>query len=237
MSEDERSASTSARAIAREQLTRTILASARVQLGTVGPAQLSVRAVARDIGMVSSAVYRYFPSRDDLLSALLVACFDEVGSIVEQAVSRKAAEDIEGRWSAIAHAFRGWAVEHPWDFALLYGSPVPGYVAPRDTVAPANRVTKVLVDLLADLAVEARPHRDPGDSGPALHASVAGIRAFAGAELPDDVLLAGMTAWSGLVGALTLELFGHLVNGVTDHPVYFTALVELLSPVGGRGQR
>ena len=63
-------ASASARALARDHLTRAILASARTQLGTVGPTALSVRAVARDVGMASSAVYRYFPSRDDLLTAL-----------------------------------------------------------------------------------------------------------------------------------------------------------------------
>lgn len=232
--DDQRSASASARAIARDQLTRTIMASARAQLGTVGPAQLSVRAVARDVGMVSSAVYRYFPSRDDLLSALLVACFDEVGSVVERAVAQVPEDDVEGRWSALAHAFRGWAVGHPWDFALLYGSPVPGYVAPRDTVGPANRVTRVLVDLVADLDVESRQHRGTrARPEPALHAAVAGIRAFAGVELSDGLLLAGMSAWSGLVGAVTLELFGHLVHGVDDHPVYFAALVQQLSPVRG----
>ncbi|HEY0239092.1 MAG TPA: TetR/AcrR family transcriptional regulator, partial [Friedmanniella sp.] len=211
-------ASTSARALARGHLTRAILASARAQLGTVGPTALSVRAVARDVGLASSAVYRYFASRDDLLTALLVACFDEQGEAVEAAEAAVARVDLSGRWSAAAHAFRDWAVEHPWDYALLYGSPVPGYVAPAQTVAPATRVARVLMDLLADAT-----SRGVGPGGPdtegegrAFHDSVAGVRAFAGRELPDDLLAAGLAAWAGLVGSVTLELFGHLENAVGD---------------------
>lgn len=227
-------ASTSARALAREQLTHSILASARAQLGTVGAAQLSVRAVARDVGLVSSAVYRYFPSRDDLLTALLVTCFDEVGNAVEQAEAVVDRADLEGRWLALAHTFRDWAVAHPWDYALLYGSPVPGYDAPELTVVPATRVSRVLLRLLTDLDA-ATLGRPSVDVSPRFHDTVAGIRELAGDDLSDDLLLSGMRAWSGLVGAVTLELFGHLVGAVADHAVYFDALARSLSPTRERG--
>ena len=228
-------ASTSARALARDHLTRAILASARAQLGTVGPAALSVRAVARDVGMASSAVYRYFASRDELLTALLVAGFDEQGEAVETAVERVDASDHVGRWSAVAHAFRGWAVEHPWDYALLYGSPVPGYVAPEQTVAPATRVTRVLLQLLVDAATAGTPLTDarPAPPDPAFHAAVAEIRGFAGADLPDDLLGAGLAAWCGLVGSVTLELFGHLENAVGDREAWFDAIAARLCPFAG----
>jgi len=230
-------ASTSARALARDHLTRAILASARSQLGTVGPAALSVRAVARDVGMASSAVYRYFASRDDLLTALLVECFDEQGEAAEAAEAAVDRADLAGRWSAVAHAFRRWAVEHPWDYALLYGSPVPGYVAPEQTVGPATRVTRVLLGLLADAAAQGVPPsgRSAPDPGPGFHAAVAEVRAFAGSELPDDLLLAGLAAWSGLVGGVTLELFGHLENAVGDREAWFHALARRLDPFGPPG--
>ena len=228
-------ASTSARALARDHLTRAILTSARAQLGTVGPAALSVRAVARDVAMASSAVYRYFASRDDLLTALLVECFDEQGEAVEVAEGAVDRSDHPGRWSAVAHAFRGWAVEHPWDYALLYGSPVPGYVAPPQTVAPATRVTRVLMDLLVDAAAGSASHAGPAptEPGPGFHDAVAGIRAFAGHEVPDDFLLAGLAAWSGLVGGVTLELFGHLENAVGDRDAWFAGLADRLDPFAG----
>jgi AcrR family transcriptional regulator len=229
-----RTASTSARALARDHLTKAIVASARAQLGTVGPAALSVRAVARDVGMASSAVYRYVASRDDLLTALLVECFDEQGRVVEEATAAVEVADLSGRWSALAHAFRRWALEHPWDYALLYGSPVPGYVAPEQTIAPATRVVRMLLNLVADASARGvRPAAGPGVSpGPEFHASMAGVRAFADAELPDDLLLAGLTAWSGLVGGVTLELFGHLDNAVSDREAWFDALAGRLDPFG-----
>lgn len=226
------SASTSARALARDHLTRAILASARSQLGTVGPTALSVRAVARDVGMASSAVYRYFASRDELLTALLVECFDEHGEAVEDAAAAVDPADLGARWSAVTHAFRAWAVAHPWDYALLYGSPVPGYVAPRQTVEPATRVTRVLLALLADAAAGdvAAVGTGRAAGGPGFHDAVAGVRAFAGTELPDDLLLAGLAAWSGLVGGVTLELFGHLEYAVGDREVWFEALSRRLCP-------
>lgn len=228
-------ASTSARALARDHLTRAILASARAQLGTVGPAALSVRAVARDVGLASSAVYRYFASRDDLLTALLVACFDEQGEEVEAAEAAARAvdpDDLSGRWSAVAQTFRRWALAHPWDYALLYGSPVPGYEAPVQTVGPATRVTRVLMGLLADAAAADVPLSNPGETapGPAFHAAMADLRGFAGVDLPDEVVLAGLAAWSGLVGGVTLEVFGHLDNAVGDREAWFTALTGRLDP-------
>jgi AcrR family transcriptional regulator len=228
------SASQTARAIAREQLTTAILQTAREQLATVGPAQLSVRAVARQVGMVSSAVYRYFPSRDELLTELLIICFDEVGDQVEAAEAAVVDRtDYLGRWLAMAHAFHDWATAHPYDFALLYGSPVPGYVAPRRTVGPATRVTRLLMTLLRDQHDAGESPTPAGPDSAELHASLAGLRAFAGVDLSDELALVGLRAWAGLIGSLTLELFGHLVNAVEDHQTYFDAAARRLAPVAG----
>jgi len=221
-----------ARAIARSELTRAIIASARSQLAEIGPGQLSVRAIARELGMASSAVYRYFPSRDELLTALLVITYNELGDLVEQAeagVRRRA--DFRGRWLAVAHAFRGWAVAHPQDFALLYGSPVPGYAAPRTTVEPAMRITQLVVRLLSDVQASGAAPEPTQAVSRAGHRSLAGFREFAGFEVTDDLALRGLLAWGGLIGALTLELFGHLANGVTDFDAYFDEVARRLSPV------
>jgi AcrR family transcriptional regulator len=220
-----------ARAIARTELTSAILTSARAQLGEVGPAQLSVRAVARDLGMASSAVYRYFPSRDELLTALLVLCYNELGELVESADAALGRDDFSGRWAALAHATRRWALEHPHDFALLFGSPVPGYAAPGTTVQPATRTTRLLLLLLRDVEeAEAAPPA-LGTVSAAEHESLAGLREIAGSPLSDDLLLRGLRAWCGLIGTLTLELFGHFANGIVDLDSYFRAMTRQLSPV------
>src|SRR3954451_1809568 len=140
---------TTARALARAALTEEIKATARRQLAEVGAPALSLRAVARELGMVSSAVYRYFPSRDDLLTALIVDAYDAVGTAAEEAMAG-AAGGIEQRWLVLARTLRRWAIDHPHDYALVYGSPVPGYRAPEGTIGPAARVSLVALRLVAD---------------------------------------------------------------------------------------
>ena len=103
------SAPRTARALARAELTRAILERAGVQLAEVGPAALSVRQIARDLEMASSAVYRYFPSRDALLTALLIEAFDDLGQAVEDGDAGAARDDFRGRWAGLALGLRGWA--------------------------------------------------------------------------------------------------------------------------------
>src|SRR6478752_7616399 len=136
------------RAENRAEQTRAILDRACAQLAEVGPAALSVRQIARDVGMVSSAVYRYFPSRDELLTALIIEAYDELGDAVEQAEAAvRRRTDLGKRFLAVAHAIRDWARANPHEYALLYGSPVPGYVAPDDTVNSAGRITGAFLRL------------------------------------------------------------------------------------------
>src|ERR1700744_2080553 len=128
-----------ARERVRAEITREITDTARAHLAADGAATLSLRAVARDLGMVSSAVYRYFASRDDLLTALIIDGYNAIGAAVEAADAACDRADHLGRWRAAGRAARPWAVAHPHEYALIYGSPVPGYEAPADTIAPAAR--------------------------------------------------------------------------------------------------
>ncbi|HEY0216098.1 MAG TPA: TetR/AcrR family transcriptional regulator [Cellulomonas sp.] len=139
-----------ARVRARQETVRAITDAARVQLGEVGAAALSVRAVTRALGMSASSVYRYFPNRDALLTALILDAYRGVGEAAARAESAVDRADLLGRWLAVHRAVRAWALDHPHEYALIYGSPVPGYVAPEDTTVPAAQV----VLLLAAVAVE-----------------------------------------------------------------------------------
>ena len=100
--------------------------------------------------MASSAIYRYFPSRDALLTRLIIDAYDALGAAVEDAEAAVDRTDVLGRFRAIGHAVRSWARANPHEYALIYGSPVPGYAAPTDTIDPATRVTTVLLRLLAE---------------------------------------------------------------------------------------
>jgi AcrR family transcriptional regulator len=202
-----------------------ILDAARGQLAQEGAAGLSLRAVAREVGMVSSAVYRYFDNRDALLTALIIDAYDSLGEAVEAAEAAVPREDLFGRWRAIAGAVRSWALENPSLYALVYGSPVPGYAAPQDTVGPATRVTRLLAGLLRDtLDVEADAVGGTGaaeafaPSFPALSPGavegLAPLVEFLGPATTGERAVGGLMAWTWLFGAVSLELFGQLTGAV-----------------------
>src|ERR1700688_1829079 len=102
------------------------------------------------MGVVSSALYRYFPTRDDLLTALIVDAYNDLGDFAERAALRVPSNDPRRQLHAAASAIRKWAKSNPNEYALLYGSPVPGYEAPQFTVEPAARVALVLGSIVAD---------------------------------------------------------------------------------------
>lgn len=210
----------SIRARVRAEMTDEIKAIAKRQLAADG-ANLSLRAVARDLGVVSSAIYRYFASRDELLTALIIDTYNDVGQVVEDADASADRDDFMGRWLAVAHGVRTWALAVPHEYMLIYGSPVPGYKAPVDTVAAAVRGTTVLGAILND-AVAAGVLHDTGEELPAeLHRELAGIRAHLVPSVPESVLVKGLAGWVQLFGMISFELGGQFTNVLTERTVFF----------------
>jgi AcrR family transcriptional regulator len=224
-----------ARARARVELTRTIKDSARRQLAEVGAQGLSLRAVARELGMVSSALYRYFPSRDELLTALIVDAYTALAETIEQAV---AAETVPGeQWRVACHAVRAWARAHPHEYALIYGSPVAGYRAPQHTVAPAARVVQVFLDAVSEGWCTGALQPSSAGMTPswALRAQADELAAHVAQDVPVTVLIRAVTAWTQLFGMISMELFGHLVGTLDPADEYFThAVNEMAQFVGFR---
>lgn len=222
----------SIRSGAREQMRAAILDSARTHLASDGATGLSLRAVARDVGLASSAVYRYFDSRDALLTALIIDAYNSVGAAVEAREAAVARDDLLGRWLAVAHAVRDWALADPHQYALVYGSPVPGYAAPEDTIGPATRGVRVLAVLLSDVAAAGPvgPLRgdDPPDLPPAVVEAVSPAATFIGDHLSSELVLRGVMSWTFLFGAVSFELFGQLHNviDVDRRGVFFAAEAE-----------
>ncbi len=213
-----------ARARARAEVRAAILATASAHVAERGAGDLSLRAVARDLDMVSSAMYRYFASRDELLTALIVEAYDSLGEAAEAAVEATAGQAPSDRWVNAARAIRGWAMAHRHDYALLYGTPVPGYAAPDDTVVPGTRVSRALVRIVRDAARDGR--LAPPTAGAAVSATTSESFVALRAELDlDDVtdatLLALLLAWTQLFGLLTFELFGQTRNFVHDDEQLF----------------
>lgn len=208
-----------ARQRARAELTGEILAAARRQLGEAGPSALSLRAVARELGMASSAIYRYFKSRDELLTALILEGYNDIGDAAE-AADDPAAEPVE-RWMAIWRGVREWALANRHEFALLFGTPVPGYAAPRQAAVAAGRMPLALARVVADAKAAGAlvpPPAPPCD--PAL-IDAATAELLPGAGLDADEIARIILAWNRLVGIVSYELHGHLHQVTADDAGFF----------------
>ena len=165
----------------RRETMREIRERTMHQLETQGAGAVSLNAVAREMGMTGPALYRYYPSRDAVLTDLIVETYEELSKAIEGAVI--GAADPRSAIRALARAYRSWAREHPTRYQLLFGTPVPGYVDDSmRTTPPAQHTLNVVIEALSRF----------------------------GAGPQEDLVWAAVEGWSRLHGFVSLELGGHL---------------------------
>ncbi|MGW5054485.1 TetR/AcrR family transcriptional regulator [Actinokineospora sp. NPDC004072] len=199
---------------------------ARRQLRADGAHSLSLRGVARAMGFVSSALYRYFPSRDDLLTALIIDAYDALGETAEQADDPAAAP--ARRWVAVCRAIRGWALANPAEYLLIYGSPIPGYQAPRDTVQPAGRAARVLAAIAADA-----PDAPISTS---LAEQMAVVAQALDVVIAPGAMARVTRAWTQVLGMISFELSGQFRGAIEPADEFFDAAVaDLAAQIGLTG--
>ncbi|MFV0407837.1 MAG: TetR/AcrR family transcriptional regulator [Propioniciclava sp.] len=206
-------------------MSEAVLTVARRQLGEVGPAALSLRAIAREVGVVPSALYRYYSGRDAILTALIRTSYDRLGEAVETAEATLPRPALLDRWTSTWAAARRWAVTHPHEYALLYGTPVLGYAAPTETITPALRVVTLLARIAIDaIMAGATPAAPSVPTPPAVQTDIEAIRAQfpalgLGAATPDldPIIPAVIESWTTLFGAISFEVFRHYRQSI-DHP-------------------
>ncbi|GGK35164.1 TetR/AcrR family transcriptional regulator [Nocardia camponoti] len=231
-------AETGPRARARAQTIADIKRVGREQLAQHGAAALSLRAVARELGMVSSAVYRYVSSRDELLTMLVVDGYNALGDAVDAALV-EAGDQPAARVRALATTVRKWALAEPAWYALLFGTPVPGYAAPAETtVTPGVRVVSALIGIVD------RAYRDGQLSGPLVDSAVSAttardfdtIRAQFDLAIPDALLAVALTVWTTLFGAINFDVFDmYGTDTFTDRGEIFDLQVDSMVGLLGMG--
>lgn len=228
--------SVSARARVRAEITAEIVDAARAELAEVGPVELSLRSVARRLGVVPSALYRYFESRDALLTALIVDAYRALGETAAAADRSVSSSGRNGmaRWLAVCTAVRDWAGDHPHQWALIYGSPVPGYEAPEDTVEAALGITRVVTRIISDSTsapLPVDPIYPPLPDG--FLAVVEPLRTEMLPGAPGQTVAGTMLAWTALLGSVSLEQFGHYKGGTTDFALVFRYVMEVAGRAAG----
>ncbi|WP_416972680.1 TetR/AcrR family transcriptional regulator [Streptomyces sp. 4F14] len=201
-------------------------------MATGGPDAITLRAIAREMGMTANAIYGYFPTRDDLVTTLIRDVYTALADAVDAAWDATSAEGPAVRIEAWATAFRAWAVTNPEGFRLVYGDPVPGYRAPEGGPAP-DAALRVCTGFTA-LAAEAWPHaghryRDSAfdwpDFDPGLLAKVRPV--FPG--LPPAAVALALRIWGHLHGLVSLEVYGHLRTQTSSpEKLFHEELTQLL---------
>jgi AcrR family transcriptional regulator len=227
-----------ARERARAELTREIKEEAKRQLAATGADGLSLRAVARELGMVSSALYRYYPSRDELLTALIIDAYDALGEAAERAIAAAGGAG-RARWIAACRAIHDWARSNPHEYALIYGSPVPGYQAPQATIGPASRVPLAFMSVLA--AAVAAGEVDSGTASAAgvlaadgeLAGQAAAVTAALSVTVAPAIVVRAIIAWTQLFGMISFELFGQFVGSFDPPDALFAYAVDRLAELVG----
>ena len=209
-------------------MTAEILAVAGAHVARDGAAAISLRSIARDLGMAPSAIYRYFDGRDALLSALILSAYgalaDEAARAADQA-ARAAGQ--AGRWLAVPRAMRLWALERPHQWGLIFGTPVPGYHAPEDTIEPYTRMAFALVRPVLAASEEGRfrPDEDRRPITDELRAAVAPVTEGLLPAMSGETVVLVLQAFTAIIGAISLEVFGHWRNTVLEPGLLFDATV------------
>jgi AcrR family transcriptional regulator len=214
-----------------------IKARAWAQIAAVGAPALSLRAVAREMGMTSSALYRYFSSKEQLLTALAQDGFSSLADHLEAAEAEVEGMGV-GRFFHLVRAYRRWALDHPTEYALTFGTPVPGLEedAPEvkdEMLRGVAVLLRVMIDGLSTGVIE--PPGLVGSDVPALREKLAAWGCGVDEALSPEAVGACMFAWTQLHGAISLEVFGHMPPELLPADELFEyQMQEVLRTIGCR---
>jgi AcrR family transcriptional regulator len=215
-----------------------IKAAARRQMAQYGTAGLSLRGIGRELGVTAPAIYNYFPRLEDLITALIVDTFAALAEAMEAAEAEVESDRPYDKVMALCLAYRRWAVEHPVDFQLIYGNPIPGYHAPEALTIPLARrpflgLFRCFMEAHSDgeLAIPAEYQVLP----PATAEGIAAWKRMASFEMPDALVALLMNGWSLVHGMVMLELFHHIQPLVGDGETFYRYEIDAFARRLGMG--
>lgn len=199
------------------------------QIGETGAASLSLRAIARELHITAPAIYNHYPSRDDLVTALIVDAYTSLGDWQFAALESLPAADHAGRLSALGLAYRDWAVAYPQRYILIFGSPIPGYHCPPESSMPA--AARSLSALVGALEAARRAEVLLPEEKPFLSAALRQQLAAWQALHPSAdvyVLYLALVIWSRVHGLVMLEVDNQYPPFIQDPGLIFRREVAML---------
>ncbi|RZU49727.1 TetR family transcriptional regulator [Krasilnikovia cinnamomea] len=221
----------------RAETVAEIKLTARRHLVAGGPASISLRAVARDMGLTAPAIYRYFANLDALVLDIVTDLFEELRTAVEQVAVAYAEADPVIRIGHMARGFRRWSLAHPAEFALIFGSPVPGITQIGMVCGPVHeagaRFGETFFTVLDEIWRNRPPDEPPpGLSEPTLREVFQPYLELFGDRFPLPLVYLFMAAWTRLYGIVAMEVFGQLQWAMTDvEPLFEAELARTLQRI------
>lgn len=218
--------------------TQEIVAAAERHITEHGPSALSLRAVARGLGMSVQALYHYFPDRDALVTVLIAKAYEDLAAAVQTAADTVPPDSAVPRFVIAAEGYRRWAISHPERFQLLYGTPLRSYVAPVEgpTTRAVRQMSAVFQHVLfGDFTPEQLAAADTRALSPAFRARLEHLPADAPAALPPPAAALFFSGWGHMHGLVVLEVFGHTAF-LGDHQaeIFHMAMCDLLTDIHRR---
>lgn len=222
----------------RAAATREILDAAEQHITENGPAALSLRTVARNLGMTVQALYHYFPNRDALVTALITKAYGDLADAVQAAVDAAPEEPGVPRLVAAAEGYRRWAVAHPELYQLLYGTPLRYYSAPIDgpTTQAMTRISAIFQrELFGGFTAAQLAAAETAPVSASLQEYLDNLPQNNLKELPAAAVAMLMSAWGHMHGLVVLEVFGH-TSFLGDHQaeIFRTAMCDMLADIHRR---
>jgi AcrR family transcriptional regulator len=208
----------------RVQVRQEVKEAALRQIAEAGPGGLSISAIGKQLGVSGPALYRYFASRDDLLTELVIDAYHDLADTLTLATSDVSGHDPRLRFDALARAYRSWAVAQPHRYRLLFGPPLPGYDAHgQRLIDAAQKAMNLLLDIVGASADHA--------SHPPAQPLASQLAAWAQPHHPGmnaAVALQAVLAWSRLHGIVSLEIAGNFASmGLDPDQLFEIQLVTL----------
>lgn len=216
-----------------QNLQEVIKETAWSQIAREGAAALSLRAIARELNITAPAIYNYFPSRDDLVTALIVDAFTSLGDSQKDSIQSIPVSKPQTRLSTLGLAYRAWALTYPQRYQLIFGTPIPGYEAPADITLPAAAWALIpLIETLQELyQADKLRVENLAKLTPALKSMLGAWQEFvkeSGMEDHIEVLYLAFVIWSRVHGLVTLELGHQAPSFITDPGEIFRREIETI---------
>lgn len=214
----------------RQETAEEIKATARRQMQERGTAGLSLRAIAREMEITAPAIYNYFPSLDDLITALIVDAFNAIGDAMENAECEVEGEAVAPKFWASALTYRAWALENPVQFQLIYGNPIPGYAAPAEITGPLafrpfRGMFRMMVQGMETGEINLPPSYQNIPAEIAAHFETwKDTQSIA--DVPNEAIYALMSGWTRIHGMVILEILHHSTPGIGHTDIFYREEVK-----------